>query len=49
MGVNVTLREQIKALEVEDRQLNAELEQARADLDFVAIMADVDIDDDEEE
>lgn len=49
MGVNVTLREQIKALEVENRQLNAELEQARADLDFVAIMADVDIDDDEEE
>lgn len=48
MSVKVTPQERNRQLERENLQLRAELEQARADLDFVAIMTDVDIDDEEE-
>lgn len=48
MGVIVTLRERARLLEAENERLRAENERLRADLDFVAIMADVDIDDGEE-
>lgn len=44
MAVKVTPQERNRQLERENLQLRAELEQARADLDFVAIMTDVDID-----
>ena len=48
MGVLVTLLERARILEAENERLRAENERLRADLDFVAIMADVDIDDGEE-
>lgn len=44
MGIVVTQEEQIRALDRENRRLRGENEQLRADLDFVAIMADIDID-----
>lgn len=44
MGIVVTQEEQIRALDRENRRLRTENEQLRADLDFVAIMADIDID-----
>lgn len=48
MGVLVTLRERLRDAEAENQRLRAENDRLRADLDFVAIMADVDIDDGEE-
>lgn len=48
MGVLVTLLERARMLEAENERLRAKNERLRADLDFVAIMADVDIDDGEE-
>lgn len=49
MGIVVTQEEQIRTLDRENRRLRAENEQLRADLDFVAIMADIDIDTEEGE
>lgn len=38
----------IRELEAENNALRGELEKSKADLEFVAMMADIDLDDEEE-
>jgi hypothetical protein len=48
MGPVLTERERIRLLEAEKAELQAKLRKANATLEYVAMMADVDIDDEEE-
>ena len=45
----IPVRKQLRAVEKQNVQLRNETEQTRADLEFVAIMADIEIPEDEEE
>lgn len=48
MGVILTDKERIRALEQEKAELQRSLSKAAATLEYVAMMADIDIDDEEE-
>lgn len=44
MGIGMSEKERLRAAENENRQLRAKLAKATADLEYVAMMADVDMD-----
>lgn len=48
MGIVLTQRERIRMLEAEKAELQAQLRKSNATLEYVAMMADVDIEEDED-